>query len=85
MEEAKKDLDKKIDERNKLFEEISEYNKNKNFITKKKLYTDANEISIETQKLIFDIYSDKYKTYYNCKIIYDTKQLFKEILDLCHE
>lgn len=84
MEEAKKELDEKLDERNRLFDEISNYNKNRSIVTPKKSYTEANEISIKTQNII-DIYSDKYKTYYNCKIIYETRQLFKEILNLCHE
>ena len=90
MEEDNEELNKKLDERNKLINEITSNKENYNqaflfTFEKKKSYSDAKKISSETYDKIIDIFNNKYKKYYNCKILNNIRQLFEEILDLCHE
>jgi hypothetical protein len=90
MEEDNEELNKKLDEINKLINEITTNRKNFNNaiffnLEKKKSYTEAKNISSETYTKIIEIFNNKYIKYYNCKILNNIRQLFEEILDLCHE
>ena len=88
MDEDNEEFDKILDERNELFNEISinrtKYNESLITFGNKKSYSDAKIKSKETYNKIIDIFHNKYKRYYNCKIIDNIKQIFEEILELCH-
>jgi hypothetical protein len=75
-------LNKKIDERNALFHEININRENSMF--SKRSYNDAKEISEKTFNIANNIYTELYDKYNNCKILDNIKQIFEEILELCH-
>ena len=89
IDEDNEEFDKILDDRNELFNKISidreKYNKSFFTFDKIKSYSDAKIISKISYNKIIDIFYNKYKRFYNCKIIDNIKQIFKEILDLCHE
>lgn len=77
------DLNNKIDERNALFYEINKDRENF-MVFRKRSYNDAKKISKETFNIANNIYTELYNKYNNCKILDNIKQIFEEILELCH-